>query len=70
MSGYAQETEPTQSLKFYGHVNPTVLTVDDGVSLYSDIADNANSGGRLGFWYETAFGENTFKFNGVIRVAR
>lgn len=64
----AQETLPSHSLKFYGHVNPTLLTVDDGVSLYADIADNANSGGRLGFWYETAFGENTLKFNGEISL--
>lgn len=60
----AQEIDPERAFRFYGHISPTVLTVDDGVSRFTDGADNANSGGRIGFWYQHGLGENTFKFNG------
>ncbi len=61
---HAQEIDPERPFRFYGHISPTILTVDDGVSRSTDTADNANSGGRIGFWYQRGLGENTLKFNG------
>lgn len=64
----AQEAEHKPAFKFYGHFSPTILTVDDGVSQSAHVVDNANSGGRVGFWYQHALGLNTFKVNGEISL--
>jgi hypothetical protein len=65
---HAQESDAPPSFRFYGHFSPTLLSVDDGVSRYSDLVDNANSGGRIGFWYQTELGASTFKINGEISL--
>lgn len=51
------------SFSWYGHLNPSFQSVDDGVEDYNRITDNASSGSRIGFWVEQAFGQNTLKFN-------
>ncbi len=65
---HAQESDANRSFRFYGHFSPTYLSVNDGISRYSNIVDNANSGGRIGFWYQTELGENTLKINGEISL--
>jgi hypothetical protein len=65
---HAQESDANRSFRFYGHISPTLLSVDDGVSHYSNLVDNANSGGRVGFWYQKGQGDNTFKINGEISL--
>ena len=64
----AQEVDSDRPFRFYGHFSPTVLTVDDGASRSTEAADNANSGGRIGFWYQRGLGANTLKFNGEISL--
>ena len=62
--GMAQaEEEKQRHFRFYGHVSPTFLGVDDGVDFYGNAADNSNSGGRIGMWFTNPVGQNTLKFN-------
>ncbi|TKZ20857.1 porin [Shimia litoralis] len=65
---WAQDQSKPHSFRFYGHINPTILSVDDGQVTTTEIVDNANSGGRLGFWYEHSVNANTFRINGEISL--
>lgn len=51
------------SFRWYGHLNPSFQSFDDGVDDYNRVVDNSSSSSRIGFWVEQAFGENTLKFN-------
>ncbi|SHI83279.1 hypothetical protein SAMN05444000_103176 [Shimia gijangensis] len=62
-TSHAQEETVQQHLRFYGHFSPTMLYVNDGVSGKAYVADNSNSGGRIGVWYEGPFGNHTLKGN-------
>ena len=58
-----EDNERPQRLRFYGHFTPTVLSVHDGVDRHTFAADNSNSGGRLGFWFENPWGDSIFRAN-------
>ncbi|NIZ15068.1 porin [Phaeobacter sp. HF9A] len=51
------------SFRWYGQLNLTYQSYDDGQENFNRLVDNANSGSRLGFWLEQPFGENTLKFH-------
>lgn len=59
----AGEQEILQRLRFYGHFSPMVVYVDDGVSGHGYLADNSNSGGRFGAWFDGSFGAHDLKVN-------
>jgi hypothetical protein len=48
---------------FYGQVNLTFQSVDDGEETYQNFVDNANSASRLGFWIDGTLWGNTARFN-------
>lgn len=47
---------------WYGQLNPTFQSYDDGAEDFSRLLDNGNSGSRIGFTLAQPFGENTLKF--------
>ncbi|MFW8593290.1 porin [Cribrihabitans neustonicus] len=51
------------SFRWYGHVNPTFQSFDDGEADFGRVVDNEASKSRLGFWLKQSFGENTLRFN-------
>lgn len=57
------EEEEQKLFRFYGHFSPTMLYVHDGVSGQAYLADNSNSGGRFGVWYENDWGLQTIRGN-------
>ena len=63
----AQSTEfkiaPGVAGTFYGQINLTFQSVDDGTQSYSDFVDNSNSTSRLGFRIESTMDGNDFMFN-------
>ncbi|WP_299352949.1 hypothetical protein [uncultured Shimia sp.] len=59
----SQEDETPQRFRFYGHFSPTILTVNDGVSTKAYVADNSNSGGRVGMWFANPWGDYMLKAN-------
>ncbi|MEP2530684.1 porin [Shimia sp.] len=56
----AQETVPVD---FYGHINPTFLSFDDGVSSNDYLTDNDHSNTRVGFWVRDMFNTEGLSFN-------
>jgi hypothetical protein len=58
---YENDTGFTAS--FYGQFNPAYVTVDDGVSSYEKLVDNAHSNSRVGVWLRQLYGANRFSFN-------
>ena len=48
---------------FYGQVNLTFQSVDDGVESYDEFVDNSNSVSRVGLWIDVPVGENELRFN-------
>ncbi|GAA6201120.1 porin [Aquicoccus sp. SU-CL01552] len=63
LAGPTYESASGGSFTFYGHLNPSFLSVDDGVNDYSDAADNSSSPSRIGFYLRQPLGQNTFQFN-------
>lgn len=57
------EEETQQLFNFYGHFSPTLLYVNDGVEGKAYLADNSNSGGRFGVWFQNDWGLQTLKGN-------
>ncbi len=53
----------TGSVTFYGQVSPTYLGYDDGDETSSELADNAHSNTRVGFWLERELATSVLKFN-------
>ncbi|TNJ46701.1 porin [Phaeobacter sp. B1627] len=62
LAGPTYTSDNGGSFRWYGQLNPTFQSYDDGQEEFSRLVDNANSGSRLGFWVEQPFGENTLKF--------
>ncbi len=63
LAGPTYESASGGTFTFYGQLNPSFLSVDDGVNDYSDAADNSSSPSRIGFYLRQPFGQNTFQFN-------
>ncbi|MEQ9693259.1 porin [Shimia sp. SDUM112013] len=51
------------NIRLYGHFTPSILSIDDGVDTYTNLVDSAHSGGRIGLWWDNAFGEPRLQFN-------
>ncbi|MCP4821181.1 MAG: porin, partial [Shimia sp.] len=49
--------------RFYGFLNPMIVSVDDGFSSNTQLADNSNGPSRIGLWWETGLSGGTLKFN-------
>lgn len=60
-TGAAQAQE--NNARFYGFLNPIIVSVDDGFGTNTQIADNSNGPSRLGVWWETGLWDGTLKFN-------
>ncbi|PSL20554.1 porin [Shimia abyssi] len=56
----AQESTPVE---FYGQLNPTFLSFDDGVSSTDILTDNDHSNTRFGFWSRDMFNVEGLEFN-------
>ena len=63
LAGPTYENASGGSFTFYGHLNPSYLSVDDGVNTTSDAADNSSSPSRIGFYLRQPFGQSKFQFN-------
>jgi len=63
LAGPTYESDSGGSFTFYGHLNPSFLSVDDGVTTTSDAADNSSSPSRIGFYLRQPIGQSTFQFN-------
>ena len=63
LAGPTYENASGGSFTFYGHFNPSYLSVDDGVNTYSDAADNSSSNSRIGFYLRQPFGQSKFQFH-------
>lgn len=50
------------TVSFYGHLNPTFQSFDDGEQRYDGLADNANANSRIGMDVTQSLGEDTFRF--------
>jgi hypothetical protein len=51
------------SFSWYGHLNPSFQSFDDGQQDFNRLVDNDGSASRLGFWLNQEFGENTLRFH-------
>ncbi|SFK67103.1 porin [Shimia haliotis] len=49
--------------RFYGFLNPIIVSVDDGFSTNTQLVDNSNAPSRIGLWWETGMASGTLKFN-------
>ncbi len=56
----AAQSSPT--VEFYGQLNFGIQSVDDGVSEYNELVDNANSTSRIGMRVVSDVGPGTLKF--------
>ena len=52
-----------RTLTLHGQFSPTTLSVDDGVSTYSSVRDNAHATTRLGFDITRTLGERTIRWS-------
>lgn len=50
------------TVSFYGHLNPTFQSHDDGTEKYNALADNANANSRIGMDVTQSLGADTFRF--------
>ncbi len=66
----ADDSNPLKGFRLYGHFSPSVVSFDDGVDRYSNIADNSYSGGRIGFWLDlpAARGQTRFNFESSLGI--
>lgn len=67
LAAQAQDLKSTNeaggTATFYGQVNLTFQSVDDGVETYENFVDNSNSTSRVGLWIDGTLFENRFRFN-------
>ncbi len=59
----AQDTNPLRSFRLYGHFSPAIISYDDGQSRHTNLADNSQSGGRIGFWLDLPMDHGHTRFN-------
>lgn len=57
------EDDDRQIFRFYGHFSPTLIYVNDGVGGQANLADNSNSGGRFGVWFDNLSQDRIIKAN-------
>lgn len=50
------------TVNFYGHLNPTFQSFDDGSERNNRVADNANANSRIGMDVIQSFGADSFRF--------
>ncbi|TDE40299.1 porin [Antarcticimicrobium sediminis] len=62
LAGPTYENANGGSFTFYGHLDPSFLSVDDGVNTTSDLADNSSSNSRIGFYLRQPIGQSKFQF--------
>ncbi|WIY24541.1 porin [Parasedimentitalea psychrophila] len=61
-AGPTYENDTGGSFTWYGQLNPSFQSYDDGANTYDRLVDNAGSNSRIGFRLKQAFGENTLLF--------
>lgn len=62
LAGPEYTTSSGGTFTFYGQLDPAIISFDDGVNTDTDLADNAKSNSRFGFWIRQPFGENELRF--------
>ena len=61
-AGPIYETGNGGTFTYYGQLNPSVLSFDDGQDTTDEVADNSASNSRVGFFITQPFGENELQF--------
>ena len=62
LAGPTYENASGGSFTFYGQLNPTFQSVDDGLNTYNELADNVHSNSRIGFYLRQPIGAMKFQF--------
>lgn len=62
IAGPVYETDNGGTFTYYGQLNPSVLSFDDGQNTTDEVADNSASNSRVGFFVTQPFGENELRF--------
>ncbi|WP_204114665.1 porin [Shimia biformata] len=61
--GMAQTAAAEDGFRFYGFVNPAIVSFDDGATTTTEFADSSHAPSRIGIWWERPMSSATFKFN-------
>ena len=62
-AGPTYENDTGGSFTWYGQLNPSFQSYDDGTETYNRLVDNAGSNSRIGFRLKQAYGENSLTFH-------